>query len=287
MASGRSIPGIARLVRHALQEDIGPGDVTTASTMHPEWRARARVVARQDLVLSGLEPARLAFEFLDPSALVVEEASEGGAVLKGAPVLLVEGYAAPILSAERTALNFLGWMSGVATLTRRCVDAVRGTRAVILDTRKTIPGLRPLLRHAVAAGGGVNHRAGLYDACLIKDNHIVRAGGAGAAVRAALARGAPRPIEVEIERLDQVEEVLEAGAEIVLLDNMTPEAAAEATRRIRSVAGDGVLVEASGGITLQNLADYARAGVDRISLGFITHSAPCADFALEVEPAAP
>jgi nicotinate-nucleotide pyrophosphorylase (carboxylating) len=239
-------------------------------------------------VPAGLQAARLAFLAMDPSAVFARPCVEGQWVPAGGDLIEVVGDASAILSAERTALNFLGRLSGIATLTRRCVEAVAGTKAGVFDTRKTTPTLRLLERRAVELGGGRNHRFGLFDMILIKDNHIAMAGGVGAAVRAArasLAREAgSRPaIEVEVDDPHTIEEAIEAGADIVLLDNMSSEEVAEAVRRARG----RVALEASGGITIGNIRRYAEAGVDRISLGALTHSAPAADLCLSLYPIPP
>lgn len=277
---------VARLVREALLEDLGPGDLTCRAVVPPGTKARGVITAGAPLVPAGLQAARLAFLSLDPSASFPRQCVEGLPAPAGAELLEVVGDASAILSAERTALNFLGRLSGIATLTRRCVEAVAGTSAEILDTRKTTPGLRLLERRAVELGGGRNHRFGLFDMILIKDNHVPFAGGVGAAVRAAVsslagdAAGPAPGIEVEVDDLDTIEEAIEAGAGIVLLDNMSPADAAEAVRRARG----RVMLEASGGITLDTIRLYAEAGVARISVGALTHSAPAADVSLSLHP---
>ncbi|HEY3175723.1 MAG TPA: carboxylating nicotinate-nucleotide diphosphorylase [Candidatus Polarisedimenticolia bacterium] len=278
---------VARLVRESLQEDLGPGDVTCRALLAPGTRARGVITAGEPLIPAGLQAARLAFLTLDPACAFSRQCVEGAALPAGAVLLEVVGEASAILSAERTALNFLGRLSGIATLTRLCVDAVAGTKAEIFDTRKTTPGLRLLERRAVELGGGRNHRSGLFDMVLIKDNHVAMAGGVGAAVRAAvasLARTPPAarpPIEVEIDDPAALEEAIEAGAGLVLLDNMTPDEVAAAVLRARG----RVKLEASGGITLEVIRRYAETGVDRISLGALTHSAPGANVGLSLHPA--
>ncbi len=270
---------VARAVREALLEDLGAGDLTCEAVVAGDERAQASILAGEPLVAAGLEAARCAFLLLDPQSRLAERVQTGERVEAGAVLLGVEGRARAILSAERTALNFLGRLCGIATLTRRCVDLVAGSRAAVFDTRKTTPGLRLLERHAVAAGGGRNHRSGLWDAVLIKNNHRELRGGAGAAVRAA--RGSLGPgiaIEVEVSDLAMMREALAAGAGIILLDNMTPHEVADAVR----VAAGRAVLEASGGISLANLREYAETGVDRISLGMITHSAPAADVKLRL-----
>jgi nicotinate-nucleotide pyrophosphorylase (carboxylating) len=278
---------VARAVREALLEDLGSGDLTTAALVPADRRARGVVRAGEPLVAAGLDAARHAFRVLDPAASVWCVAA-GSRAERSEAILRVEGRADAILSAERVALNFLGKLSGIATLTRRCVDAVQGTGAAILDTRKTTPGHRLLERHAVALGGGTNHRWGLADAVLIKDNHLLLTSGIGAAVRTARARyGAAFVIEVEVETLPGLDEALQAGADVILLDNMPVASVREAVLRKAArggSAGRSVLLEASGGITLENLRAYAETGVDRISLGALTHSARWADVGLALEP---
>jgi nicotinate-nucleotide pyrophosphorylase (carboxylating) len=269
----------AAAVRRALAEDIGPGDATGAATVPATARARATIAQRRPGVIYGLDAAELAFGELDPDARFERLAREGE-WREGGDVLAVEGDARALVAAERTALNFLGRLSGVATLTARCVRAVEGTGTRILDTRKTTPGLRALERAAVRAGGGVNHRFGLHDAILIKENHAALAGGVGPAVRAALAAADGLEVQVECRSWDELDEALEAGAPRILLDNMGPDDLRDAVAR---VAGRAVL-EASGGITLETLEAHAASGVDFISLGALTHSAPALDLSLLLEP---
>jgi nicotinate-nucleotide pyrophosphorylase (carboxylating) len=268
------------VVRRALNEDVGAGDVTTRATVPAGVRARARITQKQPGVLFGIDGAELAFAVLDPGATFARRAPEGEWRNAG-PVLEVEGSAAALLTAERTALNLLARLSGVATLTARYVEAVRGTRARVLDTRKTTPGLRALEKYAVRCGGGFNHRFGLDDAMLIKDNHIAVAGGISAVLeRAKAAAGHLVKIEIEVDTLDQLREVLDVGlADAVLLDNMD---AATMRRAVEMVAGKFPL-EASGGITLDSIAEIAKTGVDYASSGWITHSAPNLDVALDIE----
>lgn len=281
----RSLPLnlVSRMVREALLEDVGPGDLTSEALIDPSLEARAVIVAREPLIVAGLEPASLAFRMMDPSASITERSESGDSLLEGAPILEIRSTARAILGAERTALNFLGRLSGIATITRRCVEAVRGTAARIYDTRKTTPGHRILERDAVALGGGHNHRFGLWDAVLIKDNHLVLHGKPSDAVRAARSRhGRKVIVEVEIESMEDLDPVIQAGADIVLLDNFTVEAAGTAVARARELANGKVLLEASGGISLENIAGYAATGIDRISLGLLTHSAPSSDMSLEM-----
>jgi nicotinate-nucleotide pyrophosphorylase (carboxylating) len=267
------------LVRRALAEDVGDGDATTLATVPEAALARAGVVQKEAGMVFGLDVAEEAFRQLDPEVRFQRRAEEG-VWREGGEVLVVEGSARALLTAERTALNLLQRLSGVATATARAVREVEGTRARVLDTRKTTPGLRALEKAAVAAGGGTNHRIGLFDAILIKENHAAMAGGVGAAVRAARAARPELPLEVEVRDPDEVAEALEAGAPRLLLDNMTPD---ELRAVVDSVAGRAEL-EASGGITLANLREVAETGVDFVSLGALTHSAPALDLSLLLEP---
>jgi len=271
--------GQRELVARALAEDIGTGDVTSLATVPAGARARARISQKQAGVLYGLDVAEATFLALDPDARVERLAPEG-AWREGGPVLEVEGDARALLAAERTALNFLQRLSGIATLTARCVKAVEGTGARILDTRKTAPGLRLLEKAAVRAGGGVNHRVGLYDAILIKENHAAMAGGVGEAVRKARSLAPELALEVECRSIAEVDEALAAGAERILLDNMSP---AQLRAAVAHVAGRATL-EASGGMTLDTLREHAATGVDFISMGALTHSAPALDLSLILEP---
>jgi nicotinate-nucleotide pyrophosphorylase (carboxylating) len=267
------------LVRAALEEDRAFEDLTTLATVPGDARAAARMVARAEGVVAGLPLAVVAFHLMNPDVSVHVSAWDGSRVVRGAVVLELEGPARALLSAERIALNFVQRLSGVATLTARYVDAVRGTRAQILDTRKTTPTLRALEKYAVRCGGGVNHRMDLASAVLIKDNHLAAVhGDIAEAVRRSRA-SAPEGICVEVECDDaaQVEAAAEAGADIILLDNMTPD---EMRECVKIVAGRA-LTEASGGITLTAARAAAEAGVDRISVGALTHSAPALDVALD------
>jgi nicotinate-nucleotide pyrophosphorylase (carboxylating) len=267
------------LVRRALDEDIGDGDVTTLATVPAGTRARARITQKQPGVLFGLDAAQLAFALLDRDARFARLAAE--AVWRdGGPVLEVEGDAAALLGAERTALNFLQRCSGIATLTARYVEAVRGTRAQVLDTRKTTPGLRLIEKAAVVAGGGTNHRAGLYDAVLIKENHAAMAGGVGRAVELARAAAPDLLVEVECRSDAEVDEAIAAGAPRLLLDNMSP----AQMRAIVERVGDRAELEASGGVDLETIRDVAETGVQFISVGALTHSAPSLDLSLLLEP---
>jgi nicotinate-nucleotide pyrophosphorylase (carboxylating) len=278
-AAARDPTELEALVRRALDEDLGAGDLTTQATVPPGTRARARITQKQPGVLFGLEAAQLAFALLDPGARFARLAEEG-TWRDGGPVLEIEGSAPALLGAERTALNFLQRLSGVATLTARYVEAVRGTRARVLDTRKTTPGLRLLEKAAVAAGGGRNHRAGLYDAILIKENHAAMAGGVGEAVRLARAAAPGVLVEVECRTEEEVQEALDAGAPRLLLDNMRP----SRMRAIVARVGERAELEASGGIDLETIRDVAETGVHFISVGALTHSAPSLDLSLLLDP---
>jgi nicotinate-nucleotide pyrophosphorylase (carboxylating) len=269
----------ADVVARALAEDLGDGDVTTAATVPAQTRARAVIRQKAPGVIYGLDVAERVFRSLDPEAGFAREVAEG-VWRESGEVLRIEGRARGLLSGERTALNFLQRLSGVATMAARAVQAVSGTGAVILDTRKTTPGLRALEKAAVAAGGATNHRAGLYDAILIKENHSALAGGVGAAVRRAREQAPDLPLEVECRDLAEVDEALEARASWLLLDNMSP---VELRRAVEHVGGRAEL-EASGGVTLQTLREVASTGVDFVSVGALTHSAPALDLSLLLTP---
>jgi nicotinate-nucleotide pyrophosphorylase (carboxylating) len=271
---------IREIVDRALAEDLGGrGDITTRATVGPDAAARFRIVARQGGVLAGTRAASETFARLSTEVAIEWRRADGDALSGGSAIADVSGPAADILTAERTALNFLGRLSGIATLTRRYVDAVAGTRARIAHTRKTTPGLRALELEAVVAGGGQRHRFGLDDAVLVKDNHIALVGGVGEAVRRARA-GAGHMVRVaaEIDTLDQLEEALAAGADSLLLDNFELGALREAVARC---AGRGVILEASGNVSLDNVAAVAATGIDIVSVGALTHSAPCLDLGLD------
>jgi nicotinate-nucleotide pyrophosphorylase (carboxylating) len=271
---------VRELVRRALEEDGAARDVTTLATVPEGALARGVFLAKQDLVVSGLEVAALVFEVVDARARVSGLLADGARVSRNTEIGSVAGPARALLQAERVALNFAQRLSGVATLTGKFVEAVAGTRTKIRDTRKTTPLLRALQKRAVVAGGGVSHRAGLDDAILIKDNHVRLAGSVGEATRRAVAAALGRAVEVEVEREDQIEEALAAGATMLLLDNFTPDAVRQAAAR---VAGR-VPVEVSGGVTLATVRAFAEAGADFIAVGALTHSAPGADISLEIEP---
>jgi nicotinate-nucleotide pyrophosphorylase (carboxylating) len=268
------------LIGRALAEDLGAGDLTTRAGVPEGAQARARIEQRAPGVVAGLEVARQVFERVDASLGFDARAPEGEWREPGV-LAEISGTAASILAGERVALNFLGRLSGVATLTARCVQAVAGTGARILDTRKTTPGLRELEKAAVRAGGGVSHRSGLYDAILVKENHAALAGGVGEATRRALA-AAPQGVTVEIEcaTLEEVEAALAAGVRRILLDNMEP----PELRRAVELAEGRTELEASGGITLETVRAVAETGVDYISVGALTHSAPALDVSLLLEP---
>jgi len=275
-----ALPSVARLIELALDEDLGRGDVTTQSTVGTdETLATADMNARRPIVVFGLDVAAAVFHRVDARLRVVRKAKDGDAVEPGAILLEIHGPAATMLAAERTALNFVQRLSGIATGAQRYADAVKGTSTRVVDTRKTTPGWRVLEKAAVVAGGCGNHRFDLGSGVLIKDNHIVACGGVKAAVVAAKAR-APHPlrIEVEVTNLDELAEALDAGAEIVLLDNMTPAQVGEAAARAHA---RGVRVEVSGGITLETIRAYAEAGADLISVGALTHSAVAVDIGLD------
>jgi nicotinate-nucleotide pyrophosphorylase (carboxylating) len=268
------------LVRRALGEDLGrAGDVTTDAVVAPDQAARAVVVARAAGRIAGLDPALHAFRLLDPGSRIEVCLRDGRDGDAGAVVARVEATARALLSAERTALNLLGHLSGIATTTRDVVARLRGLATRVADTRKTTPGLRALEKHAVRAGGGSSHRYGLDDAVLVKDNHVALAGGIPEAVRRVRASvGHMVKVEVEVDSLAQLDEALAAGAEAVLLDNMDLETLREAVRRARGRA----ITEASGGIRPDNVRAVAETGVDLVSLGWLTHSAPALDVALDV-----
>jgi nicotinate-nucleotide pyrophosphorylase (carboxylating) len=270
---------IAPVVRAALAEDLGrAGDVTAQACIAPDARLTAVFATRKAGVVSGLACARLALAELDPTATFEARVADGEAVAAGAHLARVEANARALLSAERTGLNLLGRLSGVATLTRTYVDAVAGTHARIVDTRKTTPGLRALEKYAVRCGGGVNHRFGLDDAILIKDNHVVACGSVGEAVRRARAAvGHMMKVEVEVDGLDQLDEALAEGPDTIMLDNFSLDDLREAVRR----AGGRTILEASGGISLQTVRAVAETGVDVISVGALTHSAAVLDIGLD------
>jgi nicotinate-nucleotide pyrophosphorylase (carboxylating) len=267
-----------------LKEDMGRGDITTAATVRGGQQGRGRFLAKQDFVLCGLEIAEAVFSTLDGQIQIESRAFDGDSVTAGAEFARIEGPADVLLVGERTALNLLQRLSGVATLTRRFVDAVGGTHAKIVDTRKTTPGLRVLEKYAVTVGGGFNHRFGLDDGVLIKDNHIALAGGVRRAIEMAR-RDVPHlmRIEVEVANEAQLREALKAGADVIMLDNMTTDEMRAAVQLIREQA-PGVLIEASGSVNLETVRGIAECGVDLISVGAITHSATAIDISLKIAP---
>ena len=273
-------PLVDEAIANALREDLGlAGDITTEATVSASARAAAVIGARQPGIVAGLQLVETAFKTLDPDAGIDVIVADGSHVDAGAPIARVTGNARALLTAERVAMNFLGHLSGIATLTRRYVDAVKGTRAHIIDTRKTTPTLRAFEKLAVRAGGGLNHRFGLFDAVLVKDNHIVASGGIGPALERVRARaGHMVKIEVEVTTLAELEEALGYAPDAVLLDNMPLETLRQAVALTRGRA----LTEASGGITPANVRAVAETGVDVISLGWLTHSAPAADVAFDL-----
>ncbi|MBD0328479.1 MAG: carboxylating nicotinate-nucleotide diphosphorylase [Thermoleophilia bacterium] len=277
MAVALASESLERVVRAALAEDVGPGDVTTDALFDASTVGTAQLLVKEPGVLCGLDPAEAVFRALDAN-VEVEPLARDGDLVEPRAVALVRGRLRALLTGERTALNLLGRLSGVATLTRRYVDAVEGTGARILDTRKTTPGLRELEKYAVACGGGTNHRRGLYDAVLVKDNHVRLAGGLAVAVERLRAAAVGPPIQVEAETLADVREALAAGADSILLDNMPP----EALRQAVALAGGRVPLEASGGITLDSVREVAATGVDFISIGALTHAARSLDVSMEV-----
>ncbi len=278
-----ALPAVERLIDLAIDEDLGRGDITSAVTLTRESQVTADLVAREPIVAFGVEIAAAVFARIEPDAEIEIVAPDGARVDRGGLVMTVRGPARGVLAAERTALNFVQRLSGVATLARRYADAVASSgfgKAKVVDTRKTTPGFRVLEKAAVLAGGCANHRFDLGSGILIKDNHIAACGSVRAAVEAAKAK-APHPLRVEVEvtNLGELDEALAAAAEVVLLDNMSPAQVEVAAARAH---GRGAIVEVSGGITLATIADYARAGADLISVGALTHSAPAVDLGLDV-----
>ena len=266
-------------VRRALAEDLGWGDVTTEATVDAFLHARGIILAKSDCVIAGLDVAAEAFRQLDPGAIFTPRVVDGDRCTPGAVVAEVRGSASAMLTAERTALNFLQRLSGIASITRRYVDAAGGS-ITVLDTRKTTPTLRVLEKYAVRAGGGTNHRAGLDDGILIKDNHIRLGGGVAEVVRKMKAAREEMPIEIEAQSLDQVDEAVAAGADLILVDNLPIEDVREAVRRIAGRAK----IEVSGGVTLDRMPELSRTGAHYVSIGALTHSAPAADLSFELEP---
>jgi nicotinate-nucleotide pyrophosphorylase (carboxylating) len=278
-AAGLDPAAVRSFVAVALAEDLAGGaDVTTAATVPPAERGRADLVARTQGVVAGLPVAEAVFWLVSADVAAVPLVADGDRVAAAQPVLTVSGPIGPILTAERTALNLLCHLSGVATLTRRWADAIAGTGAAVRDTRKTLPGMRALEKYAVRCGGGVNHRMSLSDAALIKDNHVAAAGSVGAAFAAVRARAPALPLEVECDTLEQVGEALAAGADLILLDNFDVPALAQAVR----LADGRALLEASGGLALASARAVAQTGVDYLAVGALTHSAPALDIGLDL-----
>jgi nicotinate-nucleotide pyrophosphorylase (carboxylating) len=276
--TGDLSPEITASLRRALEEDIGPGDATTDSIVPPQAIAHGQIIAKEDGVVAGLDVARAAYALVDARVSFRELVAEGARVERRQVLAEVTGPARALLTAERTALNFLGRMSGIATLTRRFVDAIAGTRAVILDTRKTAPGLRHIDKLAVKRGGGQNHRIGLYDMILIKDNHVDYAGSLAEAVLRARAAETGLEIEVETRTLEDVRIALDLGVDRILLDNMPP----EMMRRAVELCAGRALLEASGNVTLDTVRGIAETGVDFISVGALTHSARVLDVSFDI-----
>lgn len=274
-------------VNAALDEDIGRGDITSRAVVRLGGRARGSFMAKQDFVLAGLEVADAVFSALDYTLQIESSVNDGEVITAGKVFSRVTGEPQTLLAAERVALNFLQHLSGIATITRRYVEAVAGTNAIVVDTRKTMPGIRMLEKYAVTVGGARNHRLGLDDGVLIKDNHLALAGGISESVRRAReVVGHLHKIEVEVASLEQVREALAAKADILLLDNMTPALVKEAVGIVKAAEPEDrrTLLEASGGITLVNIREYAEAGVDLISIGALTHSAPAVDISFKIKP---
>lgn len=296
---------VSELVQRALAEDVGSGDATVLATIPASAIGHAHIVAKQDLICAGLPLAKAVFRALDPTMQIEFRAEEGQPVVKGHDLLHLDGAARAILTGERTAINFLAHLSGIATLTHKFVQRLAGTNARIRDTRKTTPGLRLLEKYAVQMGGGTNHRIGLYDAVLLKENHIALAGGVKQALDQAHAYtalharpaamtayeeteppsrtlGTALPVQIEVRNLQELREAIEAGVDSVLLDNMSVSEASEAVELARNLRSS-VLIEISGGITTENARPYAETGADFLSCGSITHSAPAVDLSLLVD----
>lgn len=275
---------LRRLVEQALEEDLGRGDVTTDLLIPPNIEARALLRSRVEGVIAGLEVAKLVFQLVDARVQFDPLAGDGIFVTRDQDLAVISGAARSLLRAERVALNFLQRLSGIATLTSQYVEAVRGTRARIVDTRKTTPGLRAIEKYSVRVGGGFNHRRDLSDAMLIKDNHLAVIAARGLSLSAAVARARESlshtlKIEIEVDRLDQIAEAIAAGADIILLDNMSPE---DLRKAVRAIDGRAI-TEASGGVNLASVSELASSGVDLISVGALTHSAPALDIGLDVD----
>lgn len=272
---------LAELVQRALEEDVGVRDLTSVATVLEDRQARGVLLAKQELVVAGLDAAAEVFRAADERLAFEPLLAEGRRASRGTHLARVGGPARGMLTGERVALNFVQRLCGVATLTRKFVDAVAGTRARIRDTRKTTPLLRALEKRAVEAGGGLPHRSALDQAILVKDNHVRLAGSVGEATRRARAASSDTLVEVEVDEIEQIEEAIAAGAQMILLDNFTPAGVREAVAIVRG----RVPVEVSGGVTLLTVRGYAEAGADYVAVGALTHSAPAADVSLEIEPA--
>lgn len=272
-------PFLKELIVKALAEDLGSGDVTSEATIRPESVSVAAMLAKQDLVLAGIDVAREVFRHLDPDIRFTSFAKDGDRVNAGTEIAKLSGNTRALLAGERTALNLLQHLSGIATLTAKYVEALKGLKAGVLDTRKTLPGLRQLEKYAVRMGGGRNHRMGLYDMILIKDNHIKAAGGVTKAIESARNKAGELKVEVETSNLDDVRAALAAQADIIMLDNMPVDMMREAVKLIAGRA----LVEASGNVTLETVRQIAETGVDLVSSGSLTHSAPAADISMKIK----
>ena len=280
--AGLVVAEVVDVVERALAEDLRDGpDVTTSATVPADQLSRANITPRQAGVLAGGPVAMAVFESVTFTAEFVQLVPDGSALVAGEPALVVAAHTTAMLTAERTALNLLTHLSGIATATRAWVDAVAGTGARIRDTRKTLPGLRALEKYAVRCGGGVNHRMSLGDAALIKDNHVAAAGSVRAAIDAVRSSNPAIPLEVEVDTLDQFDEAVDAGAELILLDNFSTSDTVEAVRRARSAPGR-VLLEASGWLSLDRAREVAATGVDFLAVGALTHSAPALDLGLDL-----
>jgi len=275
---------VKQLIQASIEEDLGRGDVTTEATIAEHVISRARLITKQEIVLAGMDVFADVYAALDGAVHIKPSYKDGDLLSAGAVIAVLEGRARSLLAGERVALNFLQRLSGIATMTRQYVEAVRGYGVDIIDTRKTTPGWRLLEKYAVRVGGGKNHRHDLGDGVLIKDNHIVAAGGIKPAVDMARRHSHHLlKIEVEVETLEQVEEALQAGAEVIMLDNMSPAMLAEGVK----IIGKRAVVEASGGVSLDSVTSVARTGVDLISVGKLTHSAPAADIHMEFDTSSP
>ena len=282
MHFGRPDDAVGRLIQLALDEDVGPGDITAQAVVPADARGSGLIVAKESIIVSGTSVAARVFRALDPACELEALKGDGDAAGPGDGVLRVRGSLRAILSGERTALNFLQRLCGIATLTRKYVQALGNSKTRLLDTRKTTPGMRELEKAAVRAGGGMNHRGALFDGILVKDNHAAAAGGIGEAVRRAKAAGHPLlRVEAEVSTPQQIEEALQAGADMLLLDNLGDDELRKAVQQVRG----RVPLEASGNMTLERLPRVAAAGVDYVSVGALTHSAPSVDLSLLVEGA--